>query len=321
MSYSQHGRLKVVSVALLAIAEILFTGLVVGSGEYNIFFHGANQPRLVLNITHAGAASIAPQNTIIAGEKALAAGADLWGIDTRITKDGVLVLMHDETLTRTTNVKQVFPDRAPWLVKDFTLAEIKRLDAGSWFVNTDPFGQIKAGDVSPADQRAYVGTPVPTLREALLFTKAHHWRMDIEAKPMDYLTPAQIADKLVALIQATSMEDWVMVSSFDHRILVQVKKLDSRIPTAALVVFPPLDPVGFLKKLGADGYEPSPIAISPEIAADLGGHGYGVYVWTYNSVDQLRHFATMPGITGIYTDFPQRLAPILAELYGPKPGR
>ena len=301
---------------VVAFVGLLLSTVVVVAAT-NIFSRGATRPRPVLNIAHAGAASIAPQNTIIAGEKAIQAGADLWGIDTRITKDGVFILMHDKTLTRTTNVKQVFPNRAPWLVKDFTLAEIEQLDAGSWFVKTDPFGQIKAGNVSPADQRAYVGVKVPTLKQALEFTKAHHWHMDIEVKPMDYLTPAQIAAKLVALIHETGMVDWVMVSSFDHRILVQVKKLDPHIPTAALVIFPPLDPVGYLEKIGADGYEPSVIAITPEIAADLSAHGFGVYVWTYNDPEQLRYFATMPGIAGIYTDFPQRLAPILEKIYGP----
>ncbi len=308
-------------MAIKKALVVAFVGLllstVVAVAATNIFSRGATRPRPVLNIAHAGAASIAPQNTIIAGEKAIQAGADLWGIDTRITKDGVFILMHDKTLTRTTNVKQVFPNRAPWLVKDFTLAEIEQLDAGSWFVKTDPFGQIKAGNVSPADQRAYVGVKVPTLKQALEFTKAHHWHMDIEVKPMGYLTPAQIAAKLVALIHETGMVDWVMVSSFDHRILVQVKKLDPHIPTAALVIFPPLDPVGYLEKIGADGYEPSVIAITPEIAADLSAHGFGVYVWTYNDPEQLRYFATMHGIAGIYTDFPQRLAPILEKIYGP----
>ena len=308
-------RTRWVGVVLMFISLFMVSSFGGQTETVNIFSRGAIRPR-VLNIAHAGAASIAPQNTIAAGEKALQAGADLWGIDTRITKDGVFILMHDKRLTRTTNVKQVFPNRAPWLVKDFTLAEIKRLDAGSWFVKTDPFGQIKAGNVSPSDQKGYIGEKVPTLREALLFTKEHHWRMDIEVKPMDYLTPAQIAGKLVALIHATGMEDWVMVSSFDHHILVQVKKLDPHIPTAALVIFPPLDPVSYLEKIQADGYEPSPIAITPEIAADLASHGFGVYVWTYNSPDKLRHFATMPGIAGIYTDFPQRLSPILEKIYG-----
>ncbi len=291
-----------------------------GAESTNIFLRGAALPRPVLNIAHAGAASIAPQNTIIAGEKALEAGADLWGIDVRLTKDGAFVLMHDEDLRRTTDVEKVFPDRAPWLVKDFTLAELKELDAGSWFLKADPFGQIKGGNVSIEDQRAYVGEPIPTLREGLEFTRSHNWRMDIEVKPMDYLPKAQIAEKLVSLIKETGMEERVMVSSFDHELLREVKRLDPALPIAALVVFPPTDSAQYLEDLGADDYAPSVVAFNSEVAVKLRGLGYGVYVWTYNDPSQLRHFAAMEGVSGIYTDFPQRLEPILEELFGTEKG-
>ena len=311
--------MKVQGIALLVLSLISLSLIVYAGEPENIFLRGADRP--VLNIAHAGAASIAPQNTIIAGEKALAAGADLWGIDTRLTKDGVFILMHDKTLTRTTNAKEVFPDRSPWKVKDFTLAEIEQLDAGSWFVRDDPFGQIAAGSVPAEDQRAYVGVKVPTLRDALLFTRERNWRMDIEVKPMDYATAEEIAGKLVALIHATGMEDRAMVSSFDSKILREVKGIDPRIPTAALVILPPLDAASFLAKLGADGYEPSVVAFSSKLAEELASQGYGVYVWTYNDQEKLRSLAQTAGVSGIYTDFPQRLHAILAELYGRKKDR
>ena len=313
MKYCKHSRVTVLSLVLVVVATLLVDSVVVGAGG-NIFLRGADRP--ALNIAHAGAASIAPQNTIVAGEKALTAGADLWGIDTRLTKDGVFVLMHDKTLTRTTNAKEVFPNRGPWEVKDFTLEEIKKLDAGSWFVKSDPFGEIASGNVPQADQEAYIGEKVPTLREALLFTREHNWRMDIEVKAMDYVTPAEIAGKLASLIHAIGMKDRVMVSSFDHRILVQVKKLDPHIPTAALVILPPLDVASFLAGMNADGYEPSPIAFNSKVAEELAAQGYGVYVWTYDGQEELRNLAQTAGVSGIYTDFPQRLHAILAELYG-----
>jgi len=316
MTRSPHSRRMI--AALLAAALVFSVNLTAAEAGRNIFLRGAARPRPVLNIAHAGAASIAPQNTLAAGRKAFEAGADLWGIDVRLTKDGVFVLMHDKTLTRTTNVKEVFPDRAPWRVEDFTLAELERLDAGSWFIKADPFGQIRAGNVTPADQRAYVGEPIPTLREALLFTKARNWRMDIEVKPMDHPSAVRIAEKLVSLIRETGMADLVMVSSFDHDILRAVKGIAPEVPTAALVIFPPLDPAGFLEGIKADAYDPSPVAFNPDTAAELGEEGFGVYVWTYNNEDELRRLAATPGVSGIYTDFPQRLAPILQELYGSK---
>ncbi len=313
MKYLRHSRSMALSLLVLAVLATLLVDSVVVSADGNIFLRWGD--RRLLNIAHAGAASIAPQNTIIAGEKALAVGADLWGIDTRLTRDGVFILMHDATLTRTTNAAEVFPDRGPWEVKDFTLKEIERLDAGGWFLRDDPFGQIAAGSVPAEDQQAYVGVKVPTLREALLFTREHNWRMDIEVKAMDYVTAAEIADKLVALIHATGMEDRVMASSFDTKILRAVKEIDSKVPTAALVILPPLDAASFLADLGADGYEPSPVAFSSHLAQDLVVQGYGVYVWTYNDQEKLRSLAQDPGVTGIYTDFPQRLHSILVELH------
>jgi glycerophosphoryl diester phosphodiesterase len=98
-----------------------------------------------INVAHRGASAYAPEHTLAAYRLALAQGADYVEQDLAVTKDGVLVCIHDPTLERTTNVEELFPDRATnvtwegkprpraWVVNDFTLAEIKTLDAGSWF--------------------------------------------------------------------------------------------------------------------------------------------------------------------------------------------
>ena len=91
-----------------------------------------------MNLAHRGARSIAPENTLVAGRKAFEAGADMWEFDVQLTADKKPIVVHDRTLTRTTNVEEVFPDRSCYKVDDFTLAEIKQLDAGSWFVREDP---------------------------------------------------------------------------------------------------------------------------------------------------------------------------------------
>lgn len=95
-------------------------------------------------IAHRGASAYAPEHTLASYRLAMSMGADFVEQDLAVTKDGVLICLHDPTLERTTNVKQVFPDRSSemtvmggkrkvWLANDFTLAEIKQLDAGSWF--------------------------------------------------------------------------------------------------------------------------------------------------------------------------------------------
>ena len=103
----------------------------------------------VANVAHRGASAYAPENTLAALRKARSQGADIVEVDVQQTKDRKLVLMHDTTLRRTTNVEKVFPRRAPYRVSSFTLKEIRRLDAGSWF------------------GKKYRRTRVPTLGEAL----------------------------------------------------------------------------------------------------------------------------------------------------------
>jgi glycerophosphoryl diester phosphodiesterase len=111
-------------------------------------------------VAHRGASAYAPEHTLAAYRLAIEQGADYVEQDLAVTKDGVLICLHDATLERTTNIEEVFPDRSStpnidgkerraWLANDFTLAEIKRLDAGSWF---DP---------------KFKGEKVPTFDEAI----------------------------------------------------------------------------------------------------------------------------------------------------------
>src|SRR6187431_2481494 len=97
-----------------------------------------------LNVAHRGASAYAPEHTLASYRLAIEMGADFVEQDLAVTKDGVLICLHDASLERTTNVEEVFPDRAvsislegrtrrAWVANDFTLAEIKQLDAGSWF--------------------------------------------------------------------------------------------------------------------------------------------------------------------------------------------
>jgi len=304
----------VIHITILAITLCAVSAL--ADDPDSIFLRGAQRPRPVLNIAHAGASSLAPQNTLAAGRKALQIGADLWGVDVRLSKDGIFVLMHDETLDRTTDVEDIFPQRTPWKVEDFTVSELRQLDAGSWFVEIDPFGRIESGEVSEADQHACVGERIPTLMEALEFTREHDWRIDIEVKATGSAPKEEAAHRLVTLIEQAEMQARVLVSSFDHELLAAVKRLDPDIPVAVLAIVAPRDPVEALEELGADVYGPSPVGFTPGLVARLGGLGFEVHLWTYNDADQLKRLAVMEGVSGIYTDFPQRLEPILDALFG-----
>ncbi len=287
-----------------------------GEQGENIFRRGAALPRPVLNIAHRGGASLAPENTLAAARQAFERGADLWEFDVRITQDGVPILIHDATLRRTTDVYRRFPTRAPWWVKHFSLPDIKRLDAGSWFARVDPFGQIRAGAIPKAEWQAYRGESIPTLEQALRFTEEHRRRANIEVKGMGYLSPERIARKLLATIRKLELGEQVIVSSYDHRILREIKRLDSRVAIAALAVFRPRDLLGYLEGLGADAYHPSFLAFKPRDVEELRREGFGVNIGPYDAPSRLIELAARSRVTGIFTNFPQRLEPILDGLFG-----
>lgn len=267
---------------------------------------------VTLNIAHRGARSLAPENTLAAAAKALAIGADMWELDVAMSADGELFLTHDDTLERTSNVAQAFPQRGPWSNHTFTLEEIRSLDFGSWFVERDPFKQIAAGQVSAEELAGYRGELAPTLREALVFTRDNDWRVNVELKDLSG-TPgdATVVEQTVALIAELDMVEAVLISSFNHSYLPRVKAAEPRLATGALVSQADPDPVALLRRLGAQAYNPRVTAIRPEDIAPLREQGFDVFVWTVNDE------ATMRGLvearaSGIFTDFPQVLKPIVA---------
>ncbi len=265
-----------------------------------------------LNIAHRGARSLAPENTLAAARKALEIGADLWELDVAMSADGVPFIVHDDTLVRTSNAKQVFPDRSPWANYLFTWAEIQKLDFGSWFVATDPFKQIAAGNVSVAEQESYRGEKAPTLREALTFTKEHNWRINVEIKDLSG-TPgdATVVEKVVALVDELGMADRVLISSFNHTYLERAKQASPAIITAALVEQADPDPVALLKRLGAQAYNPKAGTISPAEIGRIRDAGFDVNIWTVNDESVMKQLIEARA-SGLFTDYPQLLKPLVA---------
>ncbi len=269
--------------------------------------------KIPLNIAHRGARSLAPENTLAAARKAYEIGADLWELDVAVTADGELALLHDDTLERTSDAAQVFPDRRPWPIKDFTLAELRRLDFGSWFNHTDPFGQVAAGAVSAREQLSYAGEKIPTLLEALEFTRQQGWQVNVEIKDASG-TPgnAFVVEKTVASIRELKMESRVMISSFNHTYVQKVRELEPLIKTAALVNHHVADPAALLRRLGAQGFNPDIGHIDLEQVTRLVKAGYEVNVWTVNEPWSMRRMA-QAGVTGVITDFPQHFIDALAD--------
>jgi len=133
-------------------------------------------------IAHRGASHLAPEDTIVAGELAVEHGAVGWEVDIRISIDGELFLLHDDTLTRTTDVEDIFPNRKNDRAETFTLSELRQLDAGSWFADKDPYGAIAFGRISKEDGDNYRGIKIPTFEEVLNFTRDNDFFIDLDIK-------------------------------------------------------------------------------------------------------------------------------------------
>jgi glycerophosphoryl diester phosphodiesterase len=266
----------------------------------------------VMIIAHRGARSLAPENSISAAKRAFENHADGWELDVAMSVDGELVVLHDDTLERTSNVKEVFPDRSPWSVYDFTMDDLKKLDVGTWFVESDPFEQIAKGNISDQYVGEYQGEPIPTLREALIYTKDNNWWVNIEIKDASgTFADAIIVSDVVKLVEELGMEDQVLISSFNFDYLKQVKAINQSLPTGVLVNKIVMDPLALMKELNAQAFHPGMKVTYEKQVSLLLKEGYAVNVWTVNEESDMQKLIEM-GVTGIITDFPQRAIALLS---------
>jgi glycerophosphoryl diester phosphodiesterase len=212
----------------MTIRTILVMGLVASSSVLNI--EGQYQRKTL--IAHRGASGYAPEHTEAAYRLALEQGADFVEQDLQITRDGVLVCLHDLTLERTTNVADVFPGRGrpgprgrSWPVSDFTLEEIRRLDAGSWF------------------RPEFKGQRVPTFQEAIDLARGRAGLYPETKAPevygergfdMEALVLAQLAKNGLDRPGADAKTP-VVIQSFSPESLQKMVKMGTRLPLVFLI--------------------------------------------------------------------------------------
>lgn len=229
-------------------------------------------------VAHRGASAIAPENTLAAFRAADAAGADLYELDVHLTKDGNVVVVHDSTLARTTNVEELYPDRKPWRVRDFTLDEIRRLDAGRWF------------------NERYTGEPVPTLR-AVMKTMKKGPGLALEVKRAS--GSALMAQRLAELLPLAPAG--TIVQSFDAAF---IKRLPARIEVGVLGRTS-------IKRLPALAKYADYASVRRRLATAAyvkKAHSLGLKVLTYTVNDMVSLLRALDaGVDGLMTDRPRVL--------------
>lgn len=277
------------------------------------------------NVAHRGASAYAPEHTLEAYRLALEQGADYVEQDLGLTRDGVLVCLHDVTLDRTTNVEEMFPDRfttvtengAPvrrWFVDDFTLEEVRRLDAGSWF------------DVT------FAGARVATFQEAIDLVKGKAGIFPelkgperLRAKGLSLEDAVVTALEKNGLVEATvEGRPAVLLQSFEE---ASLRTLASRLPTIPrtfLIGTPDaaarwLTPQGLREmKAFVTGIGPAKQLIErrPGLVADAHAEGLTVVPWTFRSkavptgyadvTAEMRRFLEEYKVDGLFTDNPDK---------------
>ncbi|MGP4026136.1 glycerophosphodiester phosphodiesterase [Actinomadura sp. 3N407] len=251
----------------------------------------------VTNVAHRGASAYAPENTLAAVKLAKTQRADVFEIDVQESKDHKLVLMHDTTLARTTNVEEVYPDRAPWKVSDFTLAEIKKLDAGSWFA------------------KKYKGERVPTLDQVLRAMRGRGLGMLLEIKS-PALYPG-IEKRIAASLKRSPSwlrhdpsERRLAVQSFDWESVRRFHSVMPRVPTGLLGT-PKVKDLPELASY-ADQINPTYGDLTASYIKKVHAARMDVLTWTVNDRGQMRK-AVQLGVDGIITNKPDVLRRVLRE--------
>lgn len=275
-----------------------------------------NERHVPYIVAHRGARAHAPENTLAAARLGHAEQSWMWELDTRYSKDGHLVVFHDATLERTTDVAErpEFRDRAPWSVQDFTLAELRTLDASHGFRTADPFETIAVGEVSEEALASYAGEKIPTLEEALRLVRDLDWRVNVEIKDLSgHPGHERVARDVCALVDRMGMTDKVLLSSFQHEYLRQAADHLPAMPRAALVdKVRPENAADVCREAKAVFYHPKHTLVLPGDTDELRQQGILVNVWTVNKPEDMRRVIAL-GVNAIITDFPKRLREMLAN--------
>lgn len=291
---------RLLSVVALLLAILMLTALVMPDAPASVYYQNSERP---LVIAHQGGDGIWPGDTLYAFEKAVQIGADVLEMDAHITKDGQIVLMHDQKVDRTTD--------GTGRIEDLTLEELKRLDAAYKWSNDD-------GKTYPYRGQ---GIQVPTLEE--LFQRFPQMRYVIEIK----LTENPIDKPLCDLIRKYDMEHEVLIASFHDEAMQQFREICPEVATSAsrgeVTTFVLLGKV-FLSGLVMPQYESIQPPYDPEESMNIPimterflrqAHAKNIAVepWTVDDPGLMKQYIQW-GVDGIITDRPDLMIAVLDEM-------
>ena len=229
---------------------------------------------------HRGNPAEYPENTLASFRSAIELGVDVIECDVHRSEDGRLPVIHDHLLDRTTN--------GSGLVRDHTMAELKRFDAGRW------------KDARFTDER------IPSLDEVLALARGQVGvAIEIKNLPLPY---PGIEELVVEAIRSAEMMGDVVVISFDHRSIKRIGELEPEILTGILEASRPVDILRVMDDADADVFCPHWASIEPQTAAELRAAGKIIGVWVVDDAFSLAWSKALPA-NAIYTNKPREIRP------------
>lgn len=233
-----------------------------------------------LIFAHRGASALAPENTLASFELALSQGAPAVELDAKLTLDRKIIVIHDPTLDRTTGVQGE--------VKNFNLAQLQELDAGSFF--------------SPA----FRGERIPTLESVF---EAVGKKLLVNVELTNYTTPGDgLVDQVVQLVKRMGLAGHILFSSFDPRNLIRARRLLPEIPLGLLALHGRHGALArsFLNHLiPHEALHPYWSDVNSALVQRVHAQGRKVFVWTVNDPSEMSRLFSA-GADGVFTDDPAR---------------
>ena len=235
---------------------------------------------------HRGASGHAPENTLTAFQKAFEMGANGIELDVQMTKDGELVVCHDETIDRTSNRSSD--------LKDMTLAELKSLDFS-------------------CGQKDFAGVTIPTMREAFELIAPTDMIINIELKTGIVFYPG-MAEKLLELTSECRFSDRVIYSSFNHYTIKHIREIAPEAKLGFLYADGTIDMPSYAIKHGVQALHPALYNIQfPGFIEECHQRGLAVNVWTVNEEEHLV-LCCKAGVDAIITNYPDKAFEIIGRL-------
>ncbi len=226
---------------------------------------------------HRGASGYAPENTLEAFEKAVEMGADGIELDVHMTKDGKVVVIHDEKVDRTSN--------GTGFVKDFTCQELKTLD---FSCGMEGFKNVR----------------IPTLKEVLGLLRGTNLKLNIEIKCDRVIYPT-ICEELHKIVGQMGMEDRVIYSSFNHYMLAKMREINPEAKIGLLYDCAIINPWEYATRIKAEAIHPHyliPLYVRDTVEM-CHENGVAVNVWTPNDADTIQMLADI-GVDAVITNYP-----------------